>query len=97
MEILFFTSPTCAWCSYLKTLLDKVFDENPEFANHLSVNIIDISVQPEMAEIYGILSLPTMILPSGQKIIGTVNKEFLEKILKSEINVVIYMADKQSE
>ncbi len=77
MKILFFTSPTCSWCPFIEQVLERIVRE----ANHLELEIIDITKNIEMAEEMEIVAIPTIILPNNQRIIGAADEAFIREQL----------------
>ncbi|MHA1668571.1 MAG: thioredoxin domain-containing protein [Candidatus Heimdallarchaeaceae archaeon] len=83
LEILFFTSPTCAFCPYIEKTLKKIVKEVP----HLKLKIIDISKDIQQAEEHEIVALPTIILPNNQRIIGGADEHFIREQMSFFINL----------
>ncbi|MHA1345289.1 MAG: thioredoxin domain-containing protein [Candidatus Heimdallarchaeaceae archaeon] len=77
LKILFFTSPTCSWCSFLIQILERITKEAP----HLVLEIIDITKDIEKAEEMEIVAIPTIILPNNQRIIGAADEAFIREQL----------------
>ena len=77
MKILFFTSPTCSWCPFIEQVLERIVKE----ANHLELEIIDITKDIERAEEMEIVAIPTIILPNNQRIIGAADETFIREQL----------------
>ncbi len=56
--ILFFTSDHCAWCPALKQMLHEELDS---MGCTVSIHEINIESYPHIAEIFGILIIPTLV------------------------------------
>ena len=74
-EIKVFVSPFCPHCAKVIENVNSLAVENP----NVKVEIIDVSVYPELAEKYGITSAPTTIINDSVRLIGYVSKEEVVK------------------
>ncbi|MBQ7478464.1 MAG: thioredoxin [Selenomonadaceae bacterium] len=76
-----FWAPWCGPCR----MLSPVVDEVAEAHSNLKVGKINIDEEPELAEQFGIMSIPTlMVFRNGEKIkdsVGVVPKEQIEALL----------------
>ncbi len=82
IEIKLFTSRSCSWCPYVENMLRKIIAAHSIF----DLNIIDIEEEIDLAEKYEIVALPTIILPSSERVIGCPDEEFLNSRLKIYVN-----------
>lgn len=83
LKIMFFTSPTCSWCPYLIDVLQRLIKD----IEHLKLEIFDVSKDIEKAEEYGIVAIPTIILPNNQRIIGAADEAFIQEQLDFFMNL----------
>ncbi len=74
-EIKVFVSPFCPHCAKVIENVNSLAVENP----NVKVEIIDVSVYPELAEKYGITSAPTTIINDSVRLIGYISKEEVVK------------------
>lgn len=76
-----FWAPWCGPCR----MLSPVVDEVAEAHSNLKVGKINIDEEPELAEQFGVMSIPTlMVFRNGEKIkdsVGVVPKEQIEALL----------------
>ena len=75
LRIQFFTSPTCSWCPFIEQILQRIVEE----AEHLELEIIDITKNIELTEKMEIVAIPTIILPNNQRIIGAADEAFIKE------------------
>lgn len=79
MKLLDFWAPWCPPCKQMNPILEEIERENP----HFIVEKIDIDADPETAEKYGVMSIPTYIFEKDGKevdrIIGATSKANLIK------------------
>ena len=61
--LLKFESPTCAPCKALKEPLASILTQRPVFL----YTAVDITLDPEMASLHGIRSVPTVVVFQGEK------------------------------
>ena len=74
-EIKVFVSPFCPHCAKVIENVNSLAVENP----NVKVEIVDVSVYPELAEKYGITSAPTTIINDSVRLIGYISKEEVVK------------------
>lgn len=74
-----------AWCGPCK-MMGPVIDQIAADHTDIKVGKINIDEQPELAQKYGIMSIPTVVLFEGgnpkETSVGLVPKESIEKMLK---------------
>lgn len=74
-----------AWCGPCK-MMGPVIDQIAEEHTDIKVGKINIDEQPELAQKYGIMSIPTVVLFEGgnpkETSVGLVPKESIEKMFK---------------
>jgi thioredoxin 1 len=67
-------------------MLSPIVDQVAEQHNDVKVGKIDIDAQPELANQFGVMSIPTLIVfKNGQKVnesVGLIPKENVEALLK---------------
>ena len=72
----------CGPCRMLSPIVDQVAEQHSE----VKVGKIDIDAQPELANQFGVMSIPTLIVfKNGQKVnesVGLIPKENVEALLK---------------
>ena len=72
----------CGPCRMLSPIVDQVAEQH----NDVKVGKIDIDAQPELANQFGVMSIPTLIVfRNGQKVnesVGLIPKENVEALLK---------------
>lgn len=72
----------CGPCRMLSPIVDQVAEQHSE----VKVGKIDIDAQPELANQFGVMSVPTLIVfRNGQKVnesVGLIPKENVEALLK---------------
>lgn len=72
----------CGPCRMLSPIVDQVAEQHSE----VKVGKIDIDAQPELANQFGVMSIPTLIVfRNGQKVnesVGLIPKENVEALLK---------------
>lgn len=75
-----------AWCGPCK-MMGPVIDEIAEGHSDIKVGKINIDEEPQLAQKYGVMSIPTLILFKGgqpkETSIGLVPKESVEAMLQS--------------
>ncbi len=76
-----FWASWCGPCRMLSPIVDEVAEAHPD----LKVGKINIDEEPELAERFGVMSIPTlMVFRNGEKIkdsVGVVPKEQIEALL----------------
>ena len=73
------------WCGPCR-MLSPIVDEVAAQRSDVKVGKIDIDAQPELANHYGVMSIPTLLVfKNGQKVgesVGLIPKENVEALLK---------------
>ena len=73
------------WCGPCR-MLSPIVDEVAEQHSDVKVGKIDIDAQPELANQYGVMGIPTLLVfKNGQKVgesVGLIPKENVEALLK---------------
>ncbi|MBQ3436760.1 thioredoxin [Candidatus Saccharibacteria bacterium] len=81
MKVLDFYADWCGPCQMLKPILEQVEKEHPE----VEFEAINIDEQQEVAEKYGVMSIPTLIVMDGDEIketlVGLKSKAEIEKAI----------------
>ena len=78
IEVVLFKSDTCAFCPRAEEVVrDTIDDFGPDI---FRLNIINVSEDPDAAEMYGIFALPTVMI-SGVSITGIPEPEMLMKMI----------------
>lgn len=81
MKVLDFYADWCGPCQMLKPILEQVEKEHPE----VEFEAINIDEQQELAEKYGVMSIPTLIIMDGDEIketlVGLKSKAEIEKAI----------------
>lgn len=81
MKVLDFYADWCGPCQMLKPIIEQVEKEHPE----IEFEAINIDDQPELAEKYGVMSIPTLVVMDGDEIketlIGLKSKTEIEKAI----------------
>ena len=78
IEVVLFKSDTCAFCPRAEEVVrDTIDDFGPDI---FKLNIINVSEDPDAAEMYGIFALPTVMI-SGFSITGIPEPEMLMKMI----------------
>ena len=76
-----FWADWCEPCRMLSPIVDAVASEHPE----IKVGKINVDEQPELAQQFGIMSIPTLIVfKNGEKVnesVGLVPKEKVEEMI----------------
>lgn len=78
-----FWAEWCGPCKMLAPILDEVAEEN---ADDIKVCKVNIDEQPELAQEFGVMSIPTLILfkngEAADQMVGVQPKESLEEFIK---------------
>ena len=91
IEVVLFKSDTCAFCPRAEEVVrDTIDDFGPDI---FRLNIINVSEDPDAAEMYGIFALPTVMI-SGVSITGIPEPEMLMKMI---LGVRVMSKKKKSE
>lgn len=81
MKVLDFYADWCGPCQMLKPIIEQVEKEHPE----IEFEAINIDDQPELAEKYGVMSIPTLVIMDGDKVketlVGLKSKVEIEKAI----------------
>ena len=76
-----FWAPWCGPCRMLSPIVDEVASERPD----VKVGKINVDEQPELAQQFGIMSIPTLLVfKNGEKVqesVGLIPKEKVEALL----------------
>ncbi len=77
-----FWASWCGPCKMMGPVVDQIAEEN----GNIKVGKINIDEQPDLAQKYGIMSIPTLVLFEGgqpkETSVGLVPKESIEKMFK---------------
>lgn len=77
-----FWASWCGPCKMMGPVVDQIAQEN----ENITVGKINIDEQPDLAQKYGIMSIPTLVLFEGgqpkETSVGLVSKESIEKMFK---------------
>ena len=77
-----FWATWCGPCQMVSPIVDEVAEE----ADGFKVAKVNVDEQPELAQIFGIVNIPTLVVVSGGKIvnkhIGVISKEDILKMVK---------------
>ena len=74
-----FWASWCMPCKMLSPVVDEIAEENPE----IKVGKVNVDEQPELAEKFGVMSIPTLIVfKNGQNIDTSVGVKPKSEILK---------------
>ena len=77
-----FWASWCGPCKMMGPVVDQIAEEN----GNIIVGKINIDEQPDLAQKYGIMSIPTLVLFEGgqpkETSVGLVPKESIEKMFK---------------
>jgi thioredoxin 1 len=81
IKLLDFWATWCPPCKQMNPIIEEIEKENPQFL----IEKIDIDTQPEMAEKYGVMSIPTYVFEKDGKevsrILGATSKgSIIEKM-----------------
>ena len=77
-----FWAPWCGPCRMVSPIVDEIAKENAG----IKVCKINIDEQPQLASLYGVMSIPTLLVfQSGEVVnraVGARNKQFIEQMLQ---------------
>jgi len=77
-----FTSPGCANCPAVKKMLQEL---SKELKGDITIEEVDITVDPMRATQYGVLSVPAVAVNGMLKFVGLPKKEELKQALTEEL------------
>ena len=77
-----FSSPSCANCPAVKKMLQEL---SSELKGDITIEEVDITVDPMRATQYGVLSVPAVAVNGMLKFVGLPKKEELKKALIEEL------------
>ena len=82
MKMMDFYADWCGPCQMLKPVIGEIEKEHPE----LEIEAINIDDQPEVAEKFGVMSIPTLVIVDNDKIketlVGVKSKAEIERAIK---------------
>ena len=77
-----FWAPWCSPCRMVSPIVDEIAMESAE----VKVCKINIDEQPQLASLYGVMSIPTLLVFRGGEVVnravGARNKQFIEQMLQ---------------
>jgi len=76
------TSPGCANCPAVKKLLKEL---TAELKGDITVEEVDITVEPTRAVQYGVMSVPAVAINGILKFVGVPKREELKKAIMDEL------------
>jgi len=77
-----FTSPGCSNCPAVKKMLKELSDE---LVGDITIEEVDITVDPMRATQYGIMSVPAVAVNGILKFVGVPSREDLKKAIVEEL------------
>jgi len=77
-----FTSPGCANCPAVKKMLKEL---SIELKGDITVEEVDITVDPTRAAQYGLMSVPAVAINGVLKFVGVPRREELKKAIVEEL------------
>ena len=77
-----FTSPGCANCPAVKKMLKEL---SIELKGDITVEEVDITVDPTRAAQYGLMSVPAVAINGVLKFVGVPRREELKKAIAEEL------------
>ena len=77
-----FWAPWCGPCRMVSPIVDEIAMASAE----VKVCKINIDEQPQLASLYGVMSIPTLLVFRGGEVVnravGARNKQFIEQVLQ---------------
>lgn len=77
------------WCGPCKMIAPVLEQLAPEFEGKAKIIKVDVDAEPSIAQRYGIMSIPTLILFKDSQVFKTVvgfqSKQMLEELIKSAL------------
>ena len=77
-----FYADWCGPCKMVSPIVDKIAEEHPEYI----VGKVNVDDEPDLAESYGVMSIPTLVVLKGgeivKKSVGVQPKEAILEMLK---------------
>lgn len=77
-----FYADWCGPCKMVSPIVDKIAEEHPEYI----VGKVNVDDEPDLAESYGVMSIPTLVVLKGgevaAKTVGVQSKEAILEMLK---------------
>jgi len=82
IEIIILTAPGCTTCDQVKTLVQKVVEQDGQEFPGLSYRTVDVAESPEIGTRYGILSTPAIIINDTLAFRGVPKEKALRRKLE---------------
>lgn len=86
MEVLLFTSPTCAPCKRVERMLHQI--NVSMFGNRLKVVVVDVSADPASAQRHRVFSVPTLVIGNRKMSVAIEKQDVIDAILHAFIKSV---------
>ena len=64
--LLDFYADWCGPCRMVSPLVDEIANENPQYL----VGKVNVDAEPELAQAFGVMSIPTMVVMKGGKVVN---------------------------